>query len=154
LLLIRRLHTYLGLFIAPSVLFFAFSGACQVFSLHEAHGDYHPPALIETLGNLHKDQVLSKPEHHPAHAPSAGMAHDADAHAGAPDHDHDHDHGHADKAKASTLVLKWFFAGVAVCLAFSTLFGLWMGLRFARTPRLSWGLLVAGVVVPVLIVLL
>jgi hypothetical protein len=150
LLLIRRLHTYLGLFIAPSVLFFAFSGACQVFSLHEAHGDYHPPALIETLGNLHKDQVLSKPEHHPAHAPSAGTAHDADAHAGAPDHDHDH----ADKAKASTLVLKWFFAGVAACLAFSTLFGLWMGLRFTRTPRLSWGLLVAGVVVPVLIVLL
>jgi hypothetical protein len=57
--LIRRLHTYLGAFIAPSVLFFAATGSLQLFSLHEAHGDYQPPAFIEKLGMLHKDQVFA-----------------------------------------------------------------------------------------------
>ena len=45
-LTIRRWHTYLGLFIAPSVLFFSLTGAVQLFSLHEAHGDYTPAPLV------------------------------------------------------------------------------------------------------------
>lgn len=147
MLLIRRIHAYLGLFIAPSVLFFACSGGLQLFNLHEAHGSYRPPAVIETLGNLHKDQVLSKPERH--HGPPPGAADDG-GHA-APDHaDRDHDQG----PKASTLALKWFFEVVAVGLAASTLLGLWIGLRMTRTPRLSWGFLIAGVAVPVLILMI
>jgi uncharacterized iron-regulated membrane protein len=41
---VRRWHSYIGLFIAPSVLFFSLTGAVQLFSLHEAHGKYQPPA--------------------------------------------------------------------------------------------------------------
>lgn len=59
MLIVRKLHTYVGMFIAPSVIFFALSGALQLFHLHEARGSYHPPPLIEMLGSLHKDQVLS-----------------------------------------------------------------------------------------------
>ena len=54
------------MFIAPSVLFFAFTGSLQLFSLHEAHGSYQPPALIAALGTVHKDQrfgeVPKRPE--------------------------------------------------------------------------------------------
>ena len=46
---VRQLHMLLGMFIAPSVLYFALTGAVQLFSLHEAHGTYRPPALIEAL---------------------------------------------------------------------------------------------------------
>jgi hypothetical protein len=155
--LIRQIHAYLGLLIAPSVLFFALSGGLQIFSLHEAHGGYHPPALFKTLGALHKDQVTTEPDHdHDGPPPSAtGHKPDPDAHAGAPGKgaaDGDDDHGH--KPKASTLVLKLFFEVVATGLFTSTSLGLWIGLRLTRTPRLSWGLLAAGVVIPVLIVLI
>ncbi len=146
MLLVRRIHAYLGLFIAPSVLFFALSGGLQIFNLHEAHGRYRPPAPIVALGSVHKDQVLSKPdEHHgpPSGAPASGEP--------APNHDDDDDH---DKGpKASTLVLKWFFEAIAAGLALSTLLGLWIGLRFTRTPRLSWSCFVAGIVLPLLILL-
>ena len=147
MLLIRRIHAYLGLFIAPSVVFFALSGGLQLFNLHEAHGSYRPPALIKTFGNLHKDQVLAEPQED--HGPPPGGPGD-DGHAG-PDHaDQDHDQG----PKASTLALKWFFEVVALGLAVSTLLGLWLGLRMTRTPRLSWAFLIAGVAIPVLILMI
>ena len=54
---IRLWHSYIGILIAPSVIFFALTGALQIFSLHESHGTYTPPALIEKLSSMHKDQV-------------------------------------------------------------------------------------------------
>ena len=144
MLLIRKIHAYVGLAIAPSLLFFAFSGLLQLFSLHEAHGPYHPPALLVTLGNLHKDQVLSKPHHGP---PPGQMAKPAKDKAAAPPKPPE------DLPKVTTYVLKWFFALVAVGLMTSTALGLWIGLRFTRTPRLSWALVAAGAVLPVLILL-
>src|SRR5580698_6574518 len=59
-LTLRRWHSYLSLLAAPSVLFFALTGAVQLFSWHEAHGNYHPPVLLERLSSLHKDQVLER----------------------------------------------------------------------------------------------
>ena len=50
--LLRRWHNYLGAFIAPSILFFAFTGALQLFSLHEAHDGYQPAPVIEKLAQL------------------------------------------------------------------------------------------------------
>src|SRR3954464_5258966 len=50
---IRSLHYYLGVFFAPSIIFFAFSGALQTFSLHE--GDNHAK-WIEQMGEVHKNQ--------------------------------------------------------------------------------------------------
>ena len=48
-LLLRQWHGYLGAFIAPSVIFFALTGALQLFNLHEAHGDYRPAPIVERL---------------------------------------------------------------------------------------------------------
>ncbi len=159
---VRRLHLYTGLFIAPSVLFFAFTGSLQLFSLHESHGAYRPPALIEKLGSVHKDQRF---EAKAKKAPAPGAAAVKDDHADA-DHDHadgDHDHDRADAAPApgkaaqappakpfKEMALKWLFLAVAVGLFLSTAMGVWMGVTFARSKPLAWALLIAGAVLPVL----
>ena len=169
---IRTLHFYLGMFIAPSVLFFSFSGALQLFSLHEAHGAYQPPALIEKLGELHKNQRFGLKPKRPAKPGGAEAGHvkGADAmakragHAEADaDHDdHDHDHaapaaGAAPQAKVTPFnvtAMKWLFLGVAVSLFLSTLLGVWMGLTHARRKGVGWMLLAAGIVLPVVLAIL
>jgi len=160
---VRQWHTMIGVFIAPSVMFFAFTGTLQIFSLHEARGGYHPPALIEGLGSVHKDQIFRvKPT-----GPAAAADHD-DADAGHDhgdadhdDHDHDHaaapaDHGSA-KPKLQPIkvyALKWLFTFVALGLFTSTSLGLWMALSYGRNKRTLWALLAAGIVLPVLLVVI
>ena len=166
---IRQWHTMIGMFIAPSIMFFAFTGVIQIFSLHEARGDYHPPALIEGMGSVHKDQVFrvkaARPEPAAATTSAAAAQHeDADHDHADADHD-DHDHAAAAgpaekggaKAKVPPLkvyVLKWLFTFVAAGLLTSTGLGIWMGLSFGRNKRLLWGLLAAGVVLPLLLVVI
>src|SRR5580698_6804890 len=60
---VRQLHLYLGVFIAPAVLFFAFTGALQSLNLHEATPGrtYKPAAWIITLAQLHKKQTTIVP---------------------------------------------------------------------------------------------
>jgi len=91
---VRQVHTYIGAFIAPSVLFFAFTGSLQLFSLHEAHGAYTPPAIIQALGRVHKDQVLKES---PEPASEGADAHD----------DHDHHAAAAIGLITSTLLGLW-----------------------------------------------
>ena len=69
--LVRDWHAWIGALIAPSVLFFATTGVLQIWSLHEAHGGYTPPALIERLGALHKDQRLALKHRAPPQAARA-----------------------------------------------------------------------------------
>jgi len=136
---VRQLHTYIGAFIAPSVLFFAFSGSLQLFSLHEAHGTYKPPAFVEQLGSIHKDQVLKGP-------PAPGDADD--------DHDHDHHGGAEAPPPWNVVALKWLFLAVAVGLMASTLLGLWLAVTFSRRKRLVLGLIAVGFALPFLLVAL
>ena len=137
---IRVWHTYLGMLIAPSVLFFALTGALQIFSLHEAHGAYQPLPVVEKLGKLHKDQVFARKERHelePKPAPQNAPP--------PPPHDDDH-------VSLGTLVLKWFFLLVAAGLTSSTVLGLWIGLTHLRHKRVALGLLAVGIVLPVALV--
>jgi hypothetical protein len=140
---VRTWHTYIGLLIAPSVLFFCTTGALQLFSLHEAHGSYQPPMLMEKLGKLHKDQVFAVSEHH-APQPEAKKNDDAGA-AAKPDDNHD-------EPAVATFLLKCFFLLVALGLMTSTVLGTWMALTHIRHKRVAKTLLVAGVLVPVLLV--
>jgi uncharacterized iron-regulated membrane protein len=143
---IRTWHTYLGILIAPSVLFFALTGALQLFSLHEAHGTYHPLPVIEKLASVHKDQVYALGHHEepPPEAPAAGAQPPHDAHPPAPAE-------HEDEPAIGTPLLKWFFLVVALGLATSTVLGLWMGLTHIRHKRTGWWLLAIGVVVPLVL---
>jgi hypothetical protein len=58
---------YLGVFTAPALLFFAFTGALQTFSLHETTrgSSYKPPAWAVTLGQIHKKQTPVVPVRKP-----------------------------------------------------------------------------------------
>jgi hypothetical protein len=144
---IRRWHSYIGLFIAPSVLFFSLTGATQLFSLHEAHGKYQPPAIVEKLSSVHKDQVFAFGSHHPSpdSVPEAGKPRVDTPSAGAEDD--------GDKLGLSTLMLKGFFLLVALCLSLSTSFGLWMGLTQSPRKKTGWLLVVAGSLIPVTLLL-
>jgi hypothetical protein len=145
---IRTWHTYLGILIAPSVLFFALTGSLQLFSLHEAHGAYHPLPVVEKLASVHKDQVFALGEHHeepPPEAPAAGaQPAGGEAHPPGPPE-------HADEPAIGTPLLKWFFLVVALGLTTSTALGLWMGLTHIRHRRIGWWLLATGIVVPLVL---
>jgi hypothetical protein len=135
---IRTWHTYIGLLIAPSVLFFALTGTLQLFSLHEAHDGYAPPPVIEKLASLHKDQVFALKEHEPEPA--------ADAQ---PQEHHQKSKEEDAGPSLGTRLLKCFFLVAAVGLITSTLLGLWMGLTHLRHKRIGWWLFLAGAVIPV-----
>lgn len=137
---IRTWHTYIGTLIAPSVLFFALTGALQLFSLHEAHDSYAPPPLVEKLASVHKDQVFALKEHD--HEPEPATV--------AQPQDHHEEPKEQDAGPSlGTRLLKWFFLLVAAGLIVSTCLGLWMGLTHLRHKRVGWWLLLVGTVIPV-----
>lgn len=147
----RQLHAYLTAFVAPTILFFALTGALQLFSLHEAHGDYAPPPLVEKLANLHKDQKFAlrekrheaPPESAPAPRPSEGDW-VAPSKARADD----------DAPPAKVLALKWLFLAASVMLITSTLLGLWIGFTQHRRKAVLMAIVLLGTAAPVAILLL
>jgi hypothetical protein len=143
---LRIWHSYLSVFVAPSILFFALTGALQLFGLHEAHDGYHPIAFIERLGRLHKDQEFALKERHgpPAHEESKAPS---------PPHDEAAKGEHEDETRASTSILKWFFLVVALALALSTCLGLWIALTHIRRKRVCGLLLVIGALVPIVVLI-
>ncbi len=143
-LLLRQWHGYLGAFIAPSVIFFALTGALQLFNLHEPHGGYHPAQIIEKLGRLHKDQVFALDHDHPS--PPAEASPRPATSQPKPDDD--------DQPAVATTVLKWFFLVVALGLVVSTAFGIWIALTKPRGRTATVVLLAAGAAVPVLLLVI
>ena len=139
---IRQLHFYLGAFLAPSIIFFAFSGALQIYRLQEGHpgSSYQPPAWIAFLAGVHKDQrVEGLPEPHPA-TPAGETPAPPPRPAAAPE-------GRPQERKAST-VLKWFFTLTAAGIISTTILGIYMSFLYSHDRRIIWGLLVAGILVP------
>jgi hypothetical protein len=147
--LLRQVHTYLGVFFAPAIIFLAFTGALQTFSLHEnkGGGPYTPPAWIVTLASIHKDQTLPKParQHPPSAAPAEKAKPDhaagPDQPAGAP----------APDKRPSPLPLKIFVLFVAIGLITSSLIGLYIALTNKALRRTASIVLAAGVVAPLLL---
>jgi hypothetical protein len=161
--LMRQIHLYVGVFISPALLFFAFTGALQTFSLHETTqgSSYKPPAWISTLAQLHKKQTTTVPVRKPradkpADAPSLAIANQTGA------HEPNSDKPRADKPSEaapkpaatpapkpkSHLPMKIFFLLIAVGLFTSTLTGIYMSYKYTRSPLLITALLVAGLIVP------
>jgi hypothetical protein len=54
---VRLSHLYIGVFIAPAVIFFAVTGAVQTFNLHKTgeRKGYTPPRILAVLARIHKD---------------------------------------------------------------------------------------------------
>jgi hypothetical protein len=138
--MLRTLHAYVGAFIAPSVLFFATTGALQLFTLHEAHGNYEPAPFVQKLGMLHKDQAFVLKPH--SDSPAINR-HDAAPRAAA----------NEKGPSLSAMALKWFFLVIAGGLATSTGLGLWMGLAQSPRKRLILALFLAGAAIPLVLAL-
>lgn len=149
----RQLHLYLGVFSAPAILFFAFTGVLQTFSLHEnaRDGSYQAPAWIKVLAQIHKKQTYQVPIRKPM--PLAGVplvtkaAHPkaANAQPVAPSAQSPR------PAQHNPLPLRIFFLVVGISLALSTFTGLWMSWKYRRSRALLYGLFVAGVIVPIVL---
>jgi hypothetical protein len=153
MMLVRQLHAYLTAFVAPTILFFAFTGALQIFSFHEAHGDYKPPVVLEKLAALHKDQKFEVPRHRrppPESAPAVSATRPAGDWvapvAARPEKEA--------PPPLRVLALKILFFWSAVILIVSTLLGLWMALFQHRRRAVLWVLLILGAAAPVAILTL
>ncbi|WP_339931241.1 hypothetical protein [uncultured Brevundimonas sp.] len=146
-MLIRKAHLFLGMLIAPSVLLFAITGGLQIFRLQESHEGYTPPPIVEKLGRMHMDQVyaLKKKRAEPAAAPAETVAAPVAVETATPEP--------KPAPPLSKQLLQWFFTLVAVGLVLSTLLGVWMGAMVSRSRVTARWLLLAGVVLPVLMLL-
>ena len=135
LALIRQCHVYVSVFVAPTLLFFALTGALQTFRIPDQK---EAPVVLQKLARVHKDDVFAvKPPR--ARKPEGGHeARPAEKPAPAP----------------STERLKWFFSIASVAIAVTTLLGLWMALAYHKRRALMWALLIAGIAAPVLLVVL
>jgi hypothetical protein len=148
----RTLHLYFGVFTAPALLFLAFTGALQSVNLHEAArgGGYKPPTWVASIAHMHKKQSFEVPVKRALPKPSIANA-DAASKAGAPTRAN----GKSPPApgKRSPWPMKLFFVLVSLSLVLSTLTGIYMGWRYTRHRRRYGATLVAGVVVPALLLL-
>ena len=144
---VRLLHLYLGVFIAPALIFFAFTGALQTFSLHETTrgSSYKPPAWIVTLGQLHKKQTTVVPVRKlPPPEKAAPPADQSQPGAPTPQ-------PAPAVTKPHTLPLKIFFLLVSIGLFTSTITGLYMSYKYIRNRPLVTTVLIAGTVIPVIL---
>jgi hypothetical protein len=164
---IRLTHLYIGVFISPALLFFAFTGALQTFSLHETTrgSSYKPPTWAVTLGQIHKKQTpivpvrktpppdrptdkatSEKPASNRQQSPTGDAPQPSSPAPKPPD---------APAAKPhNALPLKCFFLLVSIGLFLSTLTGIYMSYKYIRNRTLITILLIAGIVVPVLLTIL
>jgi hypothetical protein len=186
--LFRKVHLYLGVFTAPALLFFAFTGALQTFSLHETTqgSSYKPPAWLVSLAQLHKKQTTVVPQRkqRPASAtspdqPKSDQPKTDQANTDSPKHGHSkNDADKTDNPKAdgpsdksatpsvtdrpkspdqsaspqkSHLPMKIFFLLVGIGLFLSTITGIYMAYKYNQSKLLVTGLLLAGAVIPLLL---
>jgi len=135
---VRQFHHYIGVFLAPAIIFFAISGGLQTFRLQEAKGwGGPPPRVIVWMAAAHIDQA---PPHEKVKKPEASMPVGATAAAPKP----------AVK-KPVTLPLKIFVAFMAAGLVLSSLLGVVIAINSRTMRRVSILMLVAGTVVPLLL---
>jgi hypothetical protein len=147
---VRQLHLYASMLFAPSLLFFAVTGALQLFDLHEVKPGraFEPPAVLQELGMVHKKQVFALPRRRP---PSP-VASDGGAAPGMPQTPASPPGGRADGWEV--LGLRIFFLLASIGLLLSTCLGIWIGVQPNRNRSVAVGLLAAGAAIPVLLLAL
>src|SRR6266566_3045942 len=152
---LRLIHLYTGVFIAPALLFFAFTGALQTFSLHETTrgSSYKPSAWAVMLGQIHKKQTPIVPVRKaPPQDKQADKAtqEEAQSSSTAPV-ETPKPTGEAAPKSHNPLPLKCFFLLVSIGLFVSTLTGLYMSYKYIRNRRLITVILLGGIIFPVLL---
>ena len=131
---VRLVHFYLGVFFAPLIIFFAFTGTLQVFKLHESYreipgsqGDW-----IAWFGQFHKEQAWIPPRVAPAKA-APKKAHEEGVY-GKP--------------------MKWLVASMGFGLMVSAFLGLYMAFGYPSRRRPCLVVLSAGILIPLVLMAL
>lgn len=138
---VRMWHSYAGAFFAPAILFFSITGAFQTFNLHKPMPGYHPPAVLQALASMHKNQNLHV-KYADDPAPRTGK--------------HDKADKPGDTPPLSSVIAQWvlkiFAALVSLGLIVTTTLGLYMSWQTSRRRAvLLW--FAAGAVLPMLVML-
>ena len=129
---IRLAHFYLGVFFAPLVIFFALSGALQVFKLHESYRQVPggQGGWIAWFGQFHKEQAWIPPKAAPSRpAPPPATP----------------------KSPEKSLYvqpMKWLIAAMGVSLMLTTFLGLYIAFNYPRRRKGFAIALGAGIVIP------
>ena len=132
---LRRIHYYAGVFFAPTIIFFAFTGVLQVFKLHEsyreipgAQGDW-----IAWMSQVHKESALIPPKVAPPKAPPReGVAPSA-------------------PQPERSSPFKWFAALMGISLIGASLAGLWIAYNYPKRRRSFFTALLTGMVLPIVL---
>lgn len=167
---------FLGTFFAPTIIFFAFSGALQTFDLHESrkNSSAQPAGWIVSLAEVHKHQRLERPgrgrpapgESAPAQTPaygapsqppgeSAGSQPPGESASSQPPSGSPRSPA-SDGAvpqvprggARSVPPMKVFVLFTAIGLISTTLLGLYMAFQYTRNRLLTSALLLLGIAVP------
>jgi hypothetical protein len=163
---LRLAHLYLGIFTAPAILFFAFTGALQTLSLNDRSpdGSYAPPQWISVLAQIHKKQSAQLPQRKPS-PPDRGAEPRAKATAfesknkgatpAAQQSPQAEPSAPAPKAQQppiqpprKPLGMQLFFLLVCASLFASTFSGAWMAWKYRRSRIAIAAVLIAGIVIP------
>jgi hypothetical protein len=125
---IRLVHFYLGVFFAPLVIFFAFTGALQVFKLHERNRETIAVQSdwIAWFAQFHKEQAWIPPKVVPPKAATSPPR----------------------VEKQRPLIMMWFVALMGASLVATTLLGLYMAFNHPRRRKGFVIALALGTVVP------
>lgn len=159
---LRQVHLYLGVFIAPALIFFAFTGLLQTAGLQDQASS---AKWIHVLAQIHKKQTYVIPQKKPKPAAAEAKHADGDMPAGdaAPKRHRDDadaprpatDAAPAAKAPAAPpapqpahIPEKAFFFLVSIGLFTSTLTGIYMAYRFNSNKTVVTALLILGIVLP------
>lgn len=132
---LRRWHHYIGVLLAPAILFFSLSGFIQVVGWQDRR-DPPPPAWLSWMAGIHKHQEAPRPR--PPRPATAGVP------AGAP---------RGAEREQAFVPLKLVALPTAIGLFLTTLIGLAVAFGTRSTRRMASIMLAIGVVVPAVLML-
>lgn len=132
---LRRVHTWIGMFFAPGVLFFSATGLIQTIGLQDGR---NPPAWISWSAGIHKHQQAPRPRP-PRPEPASGTRPDG------PPREEEHEQ--------AFVWLKPYVLLLAAVLFVTTAMGIAIAFANRNTRRTNAVLLGAGVVVPLVLML-
>ncbi len=149
---LRLAHLYLGLFTAPAILFFAFTGALQTLSLNDRSPDYAPPHWISVLAQIHKKQSAQLPQRRPENAAAprpqkaAAVEEKQPGPQAAPN-----PAPPKPQPPGKPLGMQIFFLLVCMSLFASTFSGAWMAWKYRRSRIAICAVFLAGIVIPLVL---
>ena len=136
---LRRIHALLGVFFAPSIVFFALTGVMQVCEVQAKRDGYDPPQWALHVMEVHKHQKWELRKRPPAPTPEATPQAPQPSQRPQPPEP---------EMKPGQAALKFFAVMMGLGLAITALLGIWMAWQVPRDRKLVAGLIIAGSLLP------